>query len=229
MGQDIDRSSAAGAVIGYASVPVSKDETDDGIKAQAELMAAECERRGLELLQVVGERVPVGVKPLERPALAYALAQIADGAASGLVVADLARLSHSAAELGAVIRRLAALRARLLAPAQALDTHEEKGRLAAELLIEISGWERKWLSERTRKGLEVARRNRRATGRGAVSDYPDLIAAITRMRESGMTLQAIADQLNADHVPTIRGGRKWRHSSVQAAVGYRRRRAVEER
>jgi hypothetical protein len=38
-----------------------------------------------------------------------------------------------------------------------------------------------------------------------------------------MTLQAIADRLNEDGVPTVRGGAKWRHSSVQAAAGYRRR------
>ena len=42
------------------------------------------------------------------------------------------------------------------------------------------------------------------------------------MRAQGMTLQAIADRLNAEGVPTVRGGAKWRHSSVQAAVGYRR-------
>jgi hypothetical protein len=37
-----------------------------------------------------------------------------------------------------------------------------------------------------------------------------------------MTLQAIADRLNEEGVPTVRGGTKWRHSSVQAAAGYRR-------
>jgi hypothetical protein len=37
-----------------------------------------------------------------------------------------------------------------------------------------------------------------------------------------MTLQAIADELNRDGVPTLRGGAMWRPSSVQAALGYRR-------
>ena len=37
-----------------------------------------------------------------------------------------------------------------------------------------------------------------------------------------MTLQAIADALNADGVPTLRGGAMWRPSSVQRATGYRR-------
>jgi hypothetical protein len=37
-----------------------------------------------------------------------------------------------------------------------------------------------------------------------------------------MTLKAIADQLNAEGVPTLRGGAMWRPSSVQAALGYQR-------
>jgi hypothetical protein len=42
------------------------------------------------------------------------------------------------------------------------------------------------------------------------------------MRAANMTLQAIADQLNAEGVPTMRGGQMWRPSSVQAALGYKR-------
>jgi hypothetical protein len=42
------------------------------------------------------------------------------------------------------------------------------------------------------------------------------------MRET-MTLQQIADALNAEGVPTIRGGKLWRPSSVESAAGYKRR------
>jgi Recombinase len=42
------------------------------------------------------------------------------------------------------------------------------------------------------------------------------------MRAKGMTLQAIADALNEEGVPTLRGGAKWRPSSVQSATGYKR-------
>jgi hypothetical protein len=37
-----------------------------------------------------------------------------------------------------------------------------------------------------------------------------------------MTLQGIADALNEEGVPTVRGGAEWRPSSVQSALGYRR-------
>ena len=52
---------------------------------------------------------------------------------------------------------------------------------------------------------------------------PKLHLRIKRMRERGMTLQAIADGLNREGVPTLRGGAMWRPSSVEAAAGYKRR------
>ena len=58
--------------------------------------------------------------------------------------------------------------------------------------------------------------------RPAVHDLPALKKHIVAMRSAGMTLQAIADRLNAEGVPTLRGGKKWRPSSVQVAAGYRR-------
>ena len=42
------------------------------------------------------------------------------------------------------------------------------------------------------------------------------------MRAQGLSLQAICDILNAEGVPTLRGGTHWRPSSVQAATGYKR-------
>jgi phage tail tape-measure protein len=81
--------------------------------------------------------------------------------------------------------------------------------------------ERKKVEERTRKGLEAARHSRRS-GRPAVSDRPSLERRIFEMRAQGMTLQAIADTLNDEGVPTVRGGAEWRPSSVQAAAGYKR-------
>jgi hypothetical protein len=59
-------------------------------------------------------------------------------------------------------------------------------------------------------------------GGGSVKDQPALQQRIAAMRESGMTLQAIADTLNGEGVPTVRGGARWRPSSVQTAAGYKR-------
>jgi DNA invertase Pin-like site-specific DNA recombinase len=221
-GGDARRRSSPAKAIGYASCALPGSAAALELKQQAEVITQECKRRGLELLEVVGEHSPKGGRASSRPGLEYALDRIASGAASGLVVVELSRLTHSVSELGRTIQWLLARDVRLIAAVDALDTHSEGGRLAAGLLVSVSGWERSRISERTRHGLQVARMNGRAVGRPAVADDPGLSQRIAAMRAEGMTLQAIADQLNDEGVPTVRGGAKWRHSSVQAAAGYRR-------
>jgi DNA invertase Pin-like site-specific DNA recombinase len=211
-------------VVGYASYSSTGDAGTQQLKQQATVIARECEDRGLHLIEVVGEPEPATQKGLSRPGLAYALDRIRIGDAEGLVVSDLSKVSQSVSELGTIMEWLCHTNARFIAAAQSLDTNREHGRLAASLLIEVSRWERARLSERTRKGLTAARMSGKKTGRSAVTDNPDLTQRINQMRAEGMTLQAIADRLNEEGVPTVRGGAKWRHSSVQAAAGYRRRR-----
>lgn len=213
-------------VIGYASCASDGDAGTRELKQQASLIARECRLRYLRLTEVVGERGPANRKALGRPGLNYALDQLRAGNAEGLVVTELSRITHSAAELGTIIQWLSGSGVRLIAARHAFDTASEAGRLAARILVEVSRWEQIRLSERTRNGLQAARRRGKSTGRGAVADHPDLSERIAAMRAQGMTLQAIADRLNDEGVPTIRGGSKWRHSSVQAAAGYRRTRPL---
>jgi hypothetical protein len=88
-------------------------------------------------------------------------------------------------------------------------------------LIALSNHAHRRIAHRTRTGATEPNGDRR-TGRPAVSHDPELLERIAAMRATSMTLQAIADQLNAEGVPTLRGGTKWRPSSIQAALGYRR-------
>lgn len=64
-----------------------------------------------------------------------------------------------------------------------------------------------------------AARNRPAT---APDDIPTLRRRVLAMRDAGMTLRDVASQLNAEGVPTLRGGAEWTPSSVQTAVRPRR-------
>jgi DNA invertase Pin-like site-specific DNA recombinase len=169
-------------------------------------------------VEIVHEREPRRGHALARPGLGYALERISAGKAEGLVVAELSRLSHSVPELGRVLEWLLHSRVRLIAAVPGLDTDEPGGRIAVRTLIELSQSERARLVERTRNGMRAARR----MGPPAVADNPELRNRIAGMRAGGMTLQAIADQLNLEGVPTVRGGAIWRPSSVQAAAGYQR-------
>jgi DNA invertase Pin-like site-specific DNA recombinase len=218
-------------VLGYAIVPrvapnrhseELRARHSDELRAQFQAIVAACRARGLVLIDVVREREPDHGKGLQRPGLGYALRRIEQGEASGLVVADLSQISRSVTDLGEVLEWFSHSGARLVAAAPDLDTGEESGRLAVRALTDLSRRERERLSERTREGLEAARRAGRSRGRSGVADNPELGERIARMRADGMTLQAIADRLNQEGVPTVRGGALWRPSSVQAAVGYRR-------
>jgi DNA invertase Pin-like site-specific DNA recombinase len=206
-------------VVGYASVNAPREEgSNDDLQRQVDEIVCECGRRGLALLEVVREGVRKRQRPLERPGLGYALGRIAAGEAEGLVVAELAGVCRAVPDLGSVLIWLTRREARLVVAVPRIDTGEQTGRLVVRTIIEVSSWERKRLGERTRDGMRAAGRK----GPASVADSPDLRARIAAMRSTGMTLQAIADQLNAEGVPTVRGGAKWRPSSVQAAVGYQR-------
>jgi uncharacterized protein (DUF433 family) len=101
-----------------------------------------------------------------------------------------------------------------------LDTGTEQGRVAARALARVGALERE--QEQDLEPEIASAAPARAGGRPAVADRPLLQRRIALMRASGMTLQAIADTLNREGVPTLRGGSEWRPSSVQAAVGYKR-------
>jgi DNA invertase Pin-like site-specific DNA recombinase len=205
-------------VIGYVTVSAKADRTEaDGAVHEIE---EACERGAWELAEVVTDRE--SGRGLERPGLAYALEQIADGNARGLVVSDLRRLSRSIVDLGRLMEWFREAGAGLVALDLGVDTSTPGGRDVAATLITLGDWESERIARRTRSGLAEVRASGRPTGRPAVGDRPDLVDRITAMREANMTLQAIADQLNAEGVPTLRGGVMWRPSSVQASLGYRR-------
>jgi peptidoglycan hydrolase-like protein with peptidoglycan-binding domain/DNA invertase Pin-like site-specific DNA recombinase len=210
------------SVLGYVSVAAVGEHERSQLGDQTTAIDSFCERRGWRLMEVVRDVEGTNAKGMERPGLLYALDKIDRGEASCLVVSELGRLSRSATDLGRILEWLGRSHGRLVAMDIGLDTGAAEGRLAARALVSVGSWERERLAERTRKGLAAARAQGRATGRPAVDDVPALKERIVEMRAAGMTLQAIADELNDEGVPTLRGGEKWRPSSVQSAAGYRR-------
>jgi hypothetical protein len=161
---------------------------------------------GVEVIERVGDS---GGR--SRSGLAEALELIGAGRGGVLVVAQL----HDAvSSLGELVRLLAWLEeagADLIALDVGFDSGESDAGVAIGLLREVERWERE------------PGRGRRPRGRPGLSSVdPELAERLARLRERGLSLQAIAAALNAEGVPTPRGGVEWRPSSVQAALGYRR-------
>jgi DNA invertase Pin-like site-specific DNA recombinase len=207
--------------VGYVSTSSRTRSDEREMRRQAEEISTLCARRGWALRTLAWE-VIADTATGGRPALDYAFRCLESEGASCLVVARLETLSNSIADLGGVLAELERRDAHLLCIEPEIDTASETGAIVLRALIAVSQRERQRLGERTRKGLAHAR-DTRARTRPAVEDRPELRERILAMRASGMTLQAIADRLNDDGVPTLRGGARWRPSSVHATTGYKRR------
>jgi DNA invertase Pin-like site-specific DNA recombinase len=205
-------------VIGYVTVSTDLPPNEDDGSAAA--IRAMCERSGWQLLEIVRDRETRVT--LERPALGYALKRIAEGHAAGLVVSDLRRLSSSIVDLGALMAWFRDAEATLVALDLDINTSTRKGQQVASTLIALSVHKHERIAQRTRHTVADAQKGGRPNGRPAVRHDPELLERIAAMRAASMTLQAIADRLNAEGVPTLRGGTKWRPSSIQSALGYRR-------
>ena len=133
--------------------------------------------------------------------------RIRTGTACGIVVRHVSDLADSAPDLVETLQWINDADAFVMAVDEWLDPDLPPGRLSAGALVELGEW-----------------RNRRVEARGLGSDLPDvpaLRARVVAMRARGMSLQAIADALNAAGVPTLRGGSHWRPSSVQVLAGYK--------
>jgi DNA invertase Pin-like site-specific DNA recombinase len=202
--------------LGY--VRVARDANAGELETHSQAIRAWCAENGMTLTTIVHDVEMQPGNAGAHPALDWALEQIATGEAQTLVTTTLRHLSPSVANLPPLLRWFTEPERALVAIDLRLDTATEAGRVAAFALAGVGGWEHERLSARTRRGLEAAR----SRGRAAVADLPELRERIVRMREQGLTLQAIADALNEEGVPTLRGGAKWRPSSVQRAAGYRR-------
>lgn len=210
-------------VLGYVRVSTAEQVgSGAGLTAQEVAVREECERRGWTLLDVVRDEGESG-KSLDRPGLSYALGRIARGEAAGLVAAKLDRLSRSVVDFGMLLEWFTDVEATVVALDLGIDTSTPGGRLVANVFASVAEWERDTIAARTSAGLAAVRAEGRPISRTAVADRPELRERIVAMRDEGMTLQAIADTLNTDGVPTPRGGAEWRPSSIQAAAGYRRR------
>jgi DNA invertase Pin-like site-specific DNA recombinase len=206
------------AVIGYVSVG-EQERLANGkeFAAQACAIQAFCSRYGLRLRRIVRDVQGDGGRPGAVPGLEHACKALIANEARALVVQDFGRLTRSPARLSLLLRWFADANRALIAIDNQLDTSTPAGRATAKALIEVGEWDRQRAAQR-----RTGNHRHSGSGRPSVRDVPELHARIAAMREAGLSLHAIADRLNAEGVPTLRGGSRWRPSSVQAAVGYKR-------
>jgi DNA invertase Pin-like site-specific DNA recombinase len=200
--------------VGYATVRSPARIDDPDFTRQEAIVEKFCRQRGWELTTRLREVEPRRTRPWTRPSLLCAIEQIDRGEATCLVTAELSRLCPSVAELGWIFEAIEQANGRVVSLDPPVDTGVPVGRAVARALLSVSDW------ERNRRAALTSAARAKVPLSGTIS--PKLRRRIQRLRRAGLTLQGIADVLNEEGVPTARGGARWRPSSVQAALGYRR-------
>ncbi len=201
-------------------VRVSTDEQAKSglsLEAQRATLLDELERRGWQLVDVLVDEVSAK-RGNRRPAFDQARELLAAGEADVLLSTRLDRLSRSVVDFADLMASAQDERWQVVALDLGLDTSTTTGRMVAHILAAVAEAEREVIGQRTSAALLAKRQRGEHVGRRS-SLRAEVIASIVESRQSGLTLQAIADQLNADGVPTgQKPGARWYPSTVSAVL-----------
>ena len=196
-------------LIGYLRVAPRERAADrPGLDAQRAELERAARERGWDLVRVE-EDIRSG-RSLRRPGLRAALAACRAGEAEGIAVARLDRLTYSLTDLAELVREAVEGGFTLIALQPEVDISADGGRAVGEVLAEAATWHPR---ASTIAGRALAGRPGRPS-----STPPAVAARIRELRGEGMTLQAICDTLNAERIPTPRGGAEWRPTSLRSVL-----------
>jgi DNA invertase Pin-like site-specific DNA recombinase len=222
----------AGQIVGYMRVSTKgQGESGLGLEAQRTALEAYAKQTG-GLLAMVYTEVESG-KLADRPELAKALAHAKRSKAT-LVVAKLDRLARNVAFLSALMDSKV--------PFVACD-NPHANRLTLHILAAVAEAEAVAISQRTKAALAAykarggklgaqlpqcrnltpesqrkgAERAALARSRNAAESYADLAPTMKELRTEGLTLQGIAEKLNAEG-HTTRRGRPWNPVQVARVI-----------
>jgi len=213
-------------VIGYIRVSTEEQATGGvSLEAQRAKLEQFCSLYDLDLVDVVTD-AGLSATSLDRPGLSSALARLQAGEAEGLLVAKLDRLTRRVRHLSDLLEMYFGTKFALHSVAEKIDTSSAAGRMILNIMMAVSEWEVDTLRERTSAALQ----HKIAVGEkvgapafgakvveGRLAEVEAELAVIDRIiseREEGNTWQSIADRLNAEGVPTKRGG-QWQPTTTR--------------
>jgi len=191
-------------LIGYARVSTNEQDTTAQTSA---LKTAGCERIFRE--KATGGR-------WNRPELHRLLDHLRKG--DVLVVWKLDRLSRSLRDVLAIMERIQEEKAGFRSLTEAIDTTTPAGRMMMQMIGSFAEFERAMLRERTRAGLEAARKEGRIGGRRPKL-LPQQRAEVVKMVTKGKKTAADAARLFNVHPATI--SRLLARAGGEVAVGKR--------
>ncbi|MBQ0820971.1 recombinase family protein [Microvirga sp. HBU67558] len=223
---DIARAEVASKAVGYIRVSSEEQAASGfGLATQEAAIRAFATSQGYELLEVVSDPgISGATKPAEREGFRRIVELAEQGAFSVLLVWKFDRLARQIVYAVTAANDLQEQHGvQLRSVTEPIDTATPMGRTVFAILAGMAEQERQVITERTFLGRrEKASRGGFAGGAaplgyrkdrqgGLVEDQEraDTVRRIFAMKGEGATLQSIANVLNADGVPTARGGKWW--------------------
>jgi DNA invertase Pin-like site-specific DNA recombinase len=194
-----------------------------GLEHQAEQLRRAFEYRGWELVEAIADEGVTG-STLNRPGLRRALEMIVAREADGLVVYKLDRLTRSMRDFCELVDWFVEADGALVMLEPDVDTSTPAGKAVAHVMTAFAEMERGLIAERTKNALAAKRARGECIGRASLLDdeFAELRARIEHLHAEGTRLVDIARALEAEGWKTVRGGTKWRASSLQVVLGYER-------
>jgi DNA invertase Pin-like site-specific DNA recombinase len=203
-------------VVGYLRVSTDDQARNGyGLDAQRDAIEREAKRRNWHVTWFVDQ---ASARNLDRPQLKRALAALLPPRKyEALVVAKLDRLSRSLVDFAQLLEHARRDGWALVALDLGVDTTTPAGELVANVMVAVAQWERRVIGQRTSDALKARQAMGLPVGRPR-SLTPDCFDQLIALRESGMTFNAIARELNDQGVPTATGKGKWTGYTVQRMI-----------
>jgi site-specific DNA recombinase len=218
---------------GYVRVSTT-GQVEEGVslEAQQAKIAVWAELNGYELAGVFVDAGLSGGRADNRPQLLAALNAVAKVKGAALVVYSLSRLARSTADTLAIAAELEKSNADLVSLSEKIDTTTAAGRMVFRLLASLAEFERDQVSERTKMALAHKKRRGERVGRVPlgfelaadgktlvpVAAEQAVVKLVAELWAKGMSLRAIAAELDRQGVPTKAGQGKWQRSTIQRLV-----------
>lgn len=182
-------------------VRVSKKDMD--YQRQIVDLEANAKQRGYNVIEVITEKVSGSKKNNDRPQIQHLMKLAKDNAFQTVFVSEVTRLGRNTREVINVVEDLNELGISIFIHNFGLETLDKNGKrnpitqILVTLMAEFGRLEREFLIERTRSGLENAKRQGKILGRpvGTTKDDQDILEeypSVVRSLKKGLSIRVAA-------------------------------------
>jgi site-specific DNA recombinase len=218
--------------VAYCRVSTDR-QADKGVSLedQERRLRAQAVVSGHELVDVVVDD-GYTASSLDRPGMSRVLEMVRRRRVDVVMVAKLDRLTRSVRDFADLLEMFEKHDVALMSIGESVDTGCAIGRMVLNVMMSVAQWQREDIGEKTAQALRHKRLKGEkiggkipygfdvvvdvTSGKKRLIEKPeeqDVIAEVRRLRESGLSMDAIAAALNANGLKTREGG-QWKRQYV---------------